>query len=311
MSRSMPLPLYPNGWFRICDSDELVVGELKKLHYFGEELVAFRDAEQSAVVLDAFCVHLGAHLGYGGTVEEGIVRCPFHGWRYDGSGQCVDVPYAKKIPKRANIRSWPVCERNGMVMVWCHHEGLPPQWEIPEIPEFHSEEWTDATSRRFLINAHTQEMAENICDPVHFKYVHGNPTIPPTSTRSDEHIFHVHQGLSFDTPEGEVEGSVNVQSHGLGFGRTHFSGFLDTLVIVTGTAVEGLQQEVILRFMVKKIGDAESDKALQDVFIAEVESQFESDIPIWENKTYWENPLLCDGDGPINSLRKWSQQFYP
>ena len=43
--------------------------------------------------IDAFCPHLGAHLGYGGLVEESTIRCPFHAWRFDGTGACVEVPY--------------------------------------------------------------------------------------------------------------------------------------------------------------------------------------------------------------------------
>ena len=42
-----------------------------------------------------------------------------------------------------------------------------------------------------------------------------------------------------------------------------------------------------------------------------VAGQFEHDVPIWENKIYRQNPMLCDGDGPIAEFRRWCQQFYP
>ena len=45
-------------------------------------------------VLDAFCPHLGAHLGMGGTVEGNALRCPFHGWEFATSGACTAIPYA-------------------------------------------------------------------------------------------------------------------------------------------------------------------------------------------------------------------------
>ena len=94
MSR-FPFPI-PNGWFAMCFSDELVAGQIKRLRYVARELVAMRGDDGVARVFDAHCAHLGAHIGHGGKVEGDGVRCPFHGWRFDGSGACVEVPYAKR-----------------------------------------------------------------------------------------------------------------------------------------------------------------------------------------------------------------------
>ena len=88
----------PNSWFMLLYSNELATGEVKPLRYLGRELVAFRDAQGAVRVFDAFCPHLGANLGYGGKVVGDTLQCPFHGWRFDGNGRCVQVPYADKIP---------------------------------------------------------------------------------------------------------------------------------------------------------------------------------------------------------------------
>ena len=83
----------------------------------------FRTRSGEARVLDAYCAHLGAHLGEGGRVVGENLRCPFHGWHYDGSGACVKIPYAAdsdRIPKRARVRAWDVVERNRMIFVWHH-----------------------------------------------------------------------------------------------------------------------------------------------------------------------------------------------
>src|SRR5689334_821676 len=94
-----PMPI-PNSWFHMVWSHELRPGEVKRLRYFGRELVCFRGQDGAPHVLDAYCPHLGAHLGVGGCVKENTVVCPFHGWRFDGDGLCVDVPYAKKhVPR--------------------------------------------------------------------------------------------------------------------------------------------------------------------------------------------------------------------
>ena len=93
----------------------------------------FRTRAGRARVLDAYCPHLGAHLGEGGRVVGETVRCPFHGWQYDGSGKCVGIPYCKRIPPRARACARGRCaSATGMIFVWHHAEGKPPCWEVPE-----------------------------------------------------------------------------------------------------------------------------------------------------------------------------------
>ena len=93
-----PFPRYPNGWFQVAYSDEVTPGTVVPLKYFGADLVLFRTQTGEAHVLDAHCPHVGAHLGHGGCVKGESIQCPFHAWRFDGQGQCVAVPYARKIP---------------------------------------------------------------------------------------------------------------------------------------------------------------------------------------------------------------------
>ena len=105
MAGRFPFAL-PNGWFSIAWSEEVKPGEVRLVSYFGCELVVFRSEAGVPYVLDPYCPHLRAHLGHGGTVVGDTIRCPFHAWRYDGAGRCVEVPYAKKIPPAAKLRSW-------------------------------------------------------------------------------------------------------------------------------------------------------------------------------------------------------------
>ncbi|MBW2403961.1 MAG: Rieske 2Fe-2S domain-containing protein [Deltaproteobacteria bacterium] len=88
-----PIPRYPRGWFQVAYSDELEAGEVQPLKYFGVELVMFRTEDGEVSVLDAFCPHMGAHLGYGGKVD-GLARTrsqrPHHGLaRHRGKGARV------------------------------------------------------------------------------------------------------------------------------------------------------------------------------------------------------------------------------
>ena len=310
MNRGVPYKTYPNGWFPVSDSHELEAGQVRAVRYFGRDLVVWRGEDGSAHVLDAYCPHLGAHLGVGGQVVGNTIRCPFHAWRFDGDGNCVEVPYAKKIPPRARCGTWTVCEKNGVVFVWHHSEGKPPTWEIPDVPEWGSEEWSEPQRRQFTVRAHPQEMAENVVDDAHFKYLHGTHSMPRSTAEIDGHIFRVTSISDVGTPRGDQEGRIEIVSYGLGFGLTRFTGVVETLVVITGAQIDEEHSETTLRFMVKKFGNADAERGVGKAFIAEIDRQFGQDIPIWEHKVHWQRPVLCDGDGPIGQLRKWARQFY-
>ena len=66
--QEFPFPM-PNGWFCISRSSELKIGEVKALTFCEKDVVAFRTESGEVSVLDAFCPHLGAHLGEGGCVK--------------------------------------------------------------------------------------------------------------------------------------------------------------------------------------------------------------------------------------------------
>ena len=310
MARGFPHSPYPNGWFRVADSDELEAGQVRAIEYFGRRLVLFRGESGGAHVLDAYCAHLGAHLGIGGAVVGDSIRCPFHAWRYDGDGSCVEVPYAEKIPPKARVRSWKVCEKNGLIMVWHHAEDKPPSYELPDVPELRSPEWSEPQRVSFKVKAHCQEMAENVVDDAHFKFVHGTNTMPTSTAKIDGHVFRVVSISKVATPRGEQEGRIEIASHGLGFGLTRFTGVVDTIIVISGAPIDAEYSETTLRFMVKKLSDRKATEGVGRAFIAEIERQFSQDIPIWENKIHLTRPVLCDRDGPIPLLRKWARQFY-
>jgi 3-ketosteroid 9alpha-monooxygenase subunit A len=245
-------------------------------------------------------------------VEGDTLVCPFHAWRYDGSGQCVEIPYARRIPPKARLTSWPVVRRNGLVFAWYHPEGAPPAWDIPELPEWGDDAWTAPQVRTFEVHTHAQEMAENTVDAVHFHFVHGTPHIPDMKAEIEGHRLHAYQGLTFTTPEGEKKGRVDIDVHGPGFGVTRFQGVVDTLLMITGIPLDDEHHRTTIRFQVRKIdGDDDATAGVAKAFIAEISRQYAQDIPIWENKKYLEKPLLCDGDGPIGLIRKYYAQFMP
>ena len=310
MTRQFPFPAFPNGWFQVAYSDELTPGQVLPLSYFGRELVAFRTAEGKAAVLDAFCPHLGAHLGYGGKVEGESIVCPFHAWKFDACGGCTEVPYAKKIPPKAKMRAWPVQEINGLIMVWHHAEDAPPSFELPVLSEFGNEEWTTYERRRWQIKTRNQEMAENAVDSAHFHFLHGTSNMPESRAEIVGPLLKVYSTTGMSTPRGGVEGSVESTSYGFGYSTVRFTGIVDTLLVSSITPIADQLLDVRFNFTLKKLPDKDVTKTVGKAFIREVSRQLEQDIPIWEHKTYWDHPVLCDGDGPVGLFRKWSRQFY-
>ena len=318
MSQSrFPFPRYPNGWFQVAYSDELPPGGVMPLADFGKHMVLYRGQDGQPFVLDAYCPHLGAHLGYGGKVHGESIACPFHGWEFNGGGQCTAVPYAKNMPpKVANgqevINSYPVVERNQVIWAWYHPQRVAPMWELEEAAEFSSDEWTPVQRFDWKINVAPQETGENAVDAAHFQFVHGTTGVPKGSTvfdglkRTSEYRMQVpkidDQGQLVPGEFGEVHlvSSGNIQ---------RFRGQFEATLLSASLPISSNRMHMKFAFTHPK-NLSPGKKLLADLAIAEICRQVEGDIPIWEHKIYLDNPTLCDGDGPIAQYRKWFKQFY-
>lgn len=304
--RRFPFPI-PDGWFQLAWSSELAKGGVLPVRAFGKDLVLFRTEAGEARVLDAYCPHLGAHLGVGGKVEGDAIRCPFHAWAFDGSGVCVSVPYASRIPAKAAIRAWPVREKNRMVFVWHHGNGAAPEWELPDVPEATSADWTELETHRWDIATHNQEIGENAVDRAHFRYVHGTAEVPESELVLEGHIRRATQHVKLSTPRGAVEGRIDVNAYGMGFTTTRFTGIAETLLLLSHTPVD--EGRVVSRFSFTQPRASAGSNVAKGI-VRDVVKQMNEDIPIWEHKRYLPTPALCDGDGPIGAYRQWTRQFY-
>lgn len=310
MNGPPPNPI-PDGWFRIAFCEDLKPGLVEPLRYFGRDLVLFVGESGTPVVLDAYCPHLGAHLAHGGRVEGETIRCPFHAWRFAADGRCVEIPYAKRIPPRAAVRTWPTCIRNGMVFVWHHAQGAEPSWEVPEADEVGDSDWTPWVHRSWQIETHIQEIAENTSDPAHFTSVHGFPAIPDPKVSFAAHAYRSYTEFTAQRADGsEVETILDVQWSGMGIGITRTRGVLDLLFIGTHTPIEADIVDSRFSFSVCSARGLDPEHGAGRAFIDESVRQMEQDIPIWNNKRFHEKPTLCDGDGPIPEFRSWARQFY-
>lgn len=323
MSTRYPMPI-PVGWFAAMVSEDLEVGASKALRLFGEDMVIFRTETGKVKALEAYCPHMGAHLGHGihenmgrgGEVKAETIVCPFHGWRFDGKGECVDVPYASNMPPKVKgkrcLRVWPVAEKNDIIWMWHHPEGEKPSYEVDELLEFQSSEWGRAEVHRATINTHIQELAENGSDPAHFQYVHGTAEIPtPVEVQFDGHRRRALLESKMHTPLGDITGRIDLSNNGPGQAVTRFSGICDTVLQGLVTPIEQDKVQVIFYFLQKKNEAGEVPMGgVAGALRRDVIKQLREDTPIWEHKKYWPMPILCDGDGPIAKFRKWYGQFY-
>jgi 3-ketosteroid 9alpha-monooxygenase subunit A len=300
---------YPQGWFVVCFSAELPALGVKPLHYFGQHLVAFRGEDGTARILDAFCPHLGAHLGYGGQVAGDTIRCPFHAWRFGADGGCVEVPYARKIPPGARVRSWPVREINGVVLVYHHRAGAEPAFEIPVIPEYGTEEWLPWTTGFYNVKTHPREIVDNLADRAHFPAVH--------RTEIDDFDFGVEGHLAWQKvkgrayfPGGVDEFSSTTTYHGPGYLLMRMDGLMQNYMLVAHTPIDENRLDLRLAVTLKIVGNRARTEGYVNGYMSNLKAGFEDDLKIWENKVYRDPPALCDGDGPIGKLRRWYRQFY-
>ena len=308
MHARFPFTPYPRGWFQVAYSADLAPGAVQPLSCFGTELVLFRAESGEAHVLDAHCPHLGAHLGHGGRVVGGTLQCPFHGWRFDGSGACVDIPHARKIPDGAAVGCWQVHEVNGLVLVRFGRDDASVDWRVPALPEYGNDDWLPYQRRYWRIRTHAQEIAENIADPAHFQYVHSMAGMPSASVSAEGHVFRSASRVLQPTPRGPVQGRIDAEAHGLGFWVVRFTGIADVTFITAATPSGPEHLDLRLSFLMRRPPPGGSPNVGQ-ALMAEISRQVEEDIPIWENKIYRARPLYSEGDGPISALRKWSRQF--
>ncbi len=307
MSIDFPYPI-PSGWFPVRQSRELAPGDVLALRYFSRELVVFRTEGGEAFAFDAHCPHLGAHLGVGGRVEGESIRCPFHGWRFDGSGRCVGIDYARRLPNAVRARSYPTVERNEFVWAWYDPEDRAPFYDLPALPEFDSDDWVESFRTSWQIRSQIQEMGENGVDSAHFPTVHGSVAVPNAEVSERGAHRRAIQYTEVDTAKGRARNTIDVNSFGMGFGFTHFTGICETLSANYMAPIDDVSMEFSVIFLHPR-GSEESGVAR--AICEDLVKQVGEDIPIWENKRFHRRPVLCEGDGPIADYRRWCLQFYP
>jgi 3-ketosteroid 9alpha-monooxygenase subunit A len=319
-----PLSMKPTGWFQVAWSDEIGIGDVHRMTYFDQEMIAWRAQSGQLTVMNAYCEHLGAHLGYGGHVEGEVLQCPFHGWQWNHEGRNVFIPYQERPNRGRRIRTYPVAERNASVYIWHDVEGREPFFDAPDIfADFGDRTVDDYYPQQRLfrrgLELHPQYVLENGVDFAHFKFVHQTPIVP-VFTRHDfaEPVSYVDFTITFEGDDGQriedINSGVEAINGGLGIAVTKSWGMVDNRTISAVTPVDDRTSDV--RFMVY-IGrtpgrdDQRAEDKARD-FGDEVIRQFSQDIHIWSHQRYSDPPALATAEYEgFTAIRKWAMQFYP
>jgi phenylpropionate dioxygenase-like ring-hydroxylating dioxygenase large terminal subunit len=320
-----PFTPFPDGWFFVCHASALAGDRMFSRTFLGEEIIAHRDRDGVARVFDAHCPHLGAHLGHTGSVEQGEIKCRFHGLAFDGGGRCVRT--SRGSPSRPiALRAWQTIERNGFVFAHHSKSSCAPTWSIPELPLDGFGEVSRSTLR---VRSHPQEMAENTVDMTHFGEVHGFRDIHAVEPLhwSGPHLTCAYR-VRVESPLLNVFGltlRVDFRLHkwGLGYSLAEIDWpqlGLSARQYVFPTPLDGEWVELNLA-MCMRTRAASSELAARparlvttlarNLFMWQFQREVKKDIVFWETKRYLSHPALDASDGPIGEFRRYCRQFYP
>jgi phenylpropionate dioxygenase-like ring-hydroxylating dioxygenase large terminal subunit len=142
-----------------------------RLMLLGEKLVAFRDSEGRAGVMDERCPHRGVSL-FLGRVEQGGIRCVYHGWKFDTRGGCLEMPSVPRQQDSRHLvkaRAYPTRERAGVVWVYMGDREQPP-----ELPAIEAATLPDEAVDVYCLQRECNylQMAESDLDTSHFGFLH-------------------------------------------------------------------------------------------------------------------------------------------
>ena len=164
------MPYLRNTWYVAAQAHEVAVGAMFPRRLLGEPVVMFRDEAGRAVALANRCPHRFAPL-HMGKLKDGVVQCPYHGLQFNGAGQCVLNPHGSAIPKKAQVKSYPLVERYGFLWIWMGETARADPNVIPHFQSLDPKAWK--ILRGYMsISANYQLETDNILDLGHIEFVH-------------------------------------------------------------------------------------------------------------------------------------------
>ncbi|MEB3294630.1 MAG: aromatic ring-hydroxylating dioxygenase subunit alpha [Synechococcales bacterium] len=172
-NRVREIGINPNHWYAVAWSKELKANAILPVRVWDQEIALYRDQQGVVQAVEDICPHKGVAM-HKGKVKGDAIVCPYHGWEFNGAGECVAIPYfpaTQKLP-RACMKTFPVRERYGIIFLFPGDPTLAPTTPIIDIPEYDDPDWLMIpVGARF--KAHYTICNENTMDVFH-GYLHEN-----------------------------------------------------------------------------------------------------------------------------------------
>ncbi len=303
---------YPNGWFKFAFSKELKKGKILSVKKFGQEFVLYRGDNTNINVFDAYCPHMGAHLGFEGKIVKNNIRCPFHGWVFNDEGELIEVPGTKTCPAKSNLKRFEVCEFDGAIYVWFHKEGKIPFYNLEKLVAHDPNVYMGPKFVKRDLKIHIHETIDNLVDRAHLTVIH--KTMKKSSTYEvielDEHRLNLKFNVVLNI-FGKLKGSdFNTIICGIGHARVRVKSLLEFDVVSVPTPIDEDHTAFDLMIFLKKTRFPLINWLFMKYIHFNVIKDTELEMKIIEKKKFLQGPHLSLADGPIAKVRKWSQRFY-
>ena len=154
-------------WHPVCATERLKPARAVPLRILGEDFTLYRGETGSPYLVDFRCAHRGTQLSVG-WVEGECIRCMYHGWKYDGSGQCVDQPAEDaSFAEKVRIKSYPTKEYLGLIFAYLGGGAAP---SFPTYPQLEEEGVLNVSS--YVRKCNCFSTLENGVDNVHVAFAH-------------------------------------------------------------------------------------------------------------------------------------------
>ncbi len=178
-------------WHPVAAAAELTEEKpIRAVKILDEELVVFRDKKGNYGLVGEHCPHRSASLAYGRVDEEGI-RCPYHGWKFDCAGKCLEQPAEpadSTFKDRIKHVAYPVQYLGGLIYAYLGPAPAPllPRWDV--LVWEHGKRWIVKES---IIDCNWLQPMENSVDPSHLYWLHGDTAhlAPRVKTYAEKHEF--------------------------------------------------------------------------------------------------------------------------
>ncbi len=184
-------------WHPVATGASLAPGTARALRVMCEDLTVYRGESGTAYLIGGRCAHRRTVL-HTGWVKDDQIRCMYHGWRYDGAGQCTEMPAERNAkPELVRIPGYSLHEYSGLIFAYLGPGEAPP-FDLPRKDAL-EQAGMDISVRADVWDCNWLQQAENSLDASHVSYVHQWPT----PTRLGEEIGSTPPVLEYEeTPAG-------------------------------------------------------------------------------------------------------------